>query len=167
MSNNNQVSLAGEFAVLSQLFFRGFDASLTLGNTKSVDILIHNPKNGKVYKIEVKTKTGFRSSTPKSQWGPIYSWQMHEKHEAINDKDLFYCFVLMDNADGSVQSKFFVIPSNVVADYVKKEHIWWLSQKKRNDIPNRTFRLGIDDNFKYPVKTPLAKEYENNWNILE
>ena len=38
MSNNNQVSLAGEFAVLSQLFFRGFDASLTLGNTKGVDI---------------------------------------------------------------------------------------------------------------------------------
>ena len=37
--SHNQVSLAGEFAVLSQLALRGYDANLTLGNTKGVDIL--------------------------------------------------------------------------------------------------------------------------------
>ena len=38
--SRSQISLAGEFAVLSQLSLRGFDANLTLGNTKNVDILI-------------------------------------------------------------------------------------------------------------------------------
>jgi hypothetical protein len=38
--SKNQVSLAGEFAVLSQLALRGFDANMTLGNTKGVDILV-------------------------------------------------------------------------------------------------------------------------------
>jgi len=35
---NNSVSLAGEFAVLSQLALRGYDANMTLGHTKGVDI---------------------------------------------------------------------------------------------------------------------------------
>ena len=38
--------LAGEFYVLAQLNARGYDASLTLGNTKGVDILVmNNDKN--------------------------------------------------------------------------------------------------------------------------
>src|SRR5215467_9817117 len=38
-TNSNAVSLAGEFAVLSQLAFRGYDANTTLGHTNTVDIL--------------------------------------------------------------------------------------------------------------------------------
>src|SRR5262249_29070726 len=41
--NRNSVSLAGEFAALSQLALRGYDANMTLGRTKSVDILVSNP----------------------------------------------------------------------------------------------------------------------------
>jgi hypothetical protein len=42
--NRNSVSLAGEFAALSQLTLRGYDADMTLvGRTKSVDILVSNP----------------------------------------------------------------------------------------------------------------------------
>ena len=54
-TNNNSVSLAGEFAVLSQLALRGYDANMTLGRTKSVDILVSDPVNLKMYKLEVKT----------------------------------------------------------------------------------------------------------------
>ena len=36
-------SLAGEFAALSQLALRGYDANMTLGRTKAVDILVSNP----------------------------------------------------------------------------------------------------------------------------
>ncbi len=45
--NSNSVSLAGEFAVLSQLALRGYDANMTLGRTKGVDILVSNPKTGR------------------------------------------------------------------------------------------------------------------------
>src|SRR5215467_11649892 len=51
----NSVSLAGEFAVLSQLALRGYDANMTLGRTKSVDTLVSNPANGHLYQLEVKT----------------------------------------------------------------------------------------------------------------
>ena len=37
-------SLAGEFLVLGELALRGLDGTLTLGHTKGVDILVHNPK---------------------------------------------------------------------------------------------------------------------------
>jgi len=167
MSRNNQVSLAGEFAVLSQLFYAGLDASLTLGNTKGVDIFISNPENGNQYKVEVKTKRGFKISTERCQWGPMYDWQMNEKHEALRDKKLYYCFVRMDNNDGDIQSKFFIVPSKVVADYVKAEHQWWIEGEGRNETPNRTFRLGTDDEFEYPVKTPLTEEFENRWDFLK
>ena len=39
----NSVSLAGEFAVLSQLALRGYVANMTLGRTKGIDILLADP----------------------------------------------------------------------------------------------------------------------------
>jgi hypothetical protein len=41
--NSNSISLAGEFAVLSHLALRGYDANMTLGRTKGVDILVSDP----------------------------------------------------------------------------------------------------------------------------
>ena len=42
----NSIALAGEFAVLSQLALGGYDANLTLGHTKNVDILDVRPRLG-------------------------------------------------------------------------------------------------------------------------
>ena len=95
-TNSNSVSLAGEFAVLSQLALRGYDANMTLGQTKSVDILVSDPKNLKMYKLEVKTN--YQNSPNKPHFLKVHgkfvsSWFMHKKHEEIKDPDLFYCFV--------------------------------------------------------------------------
>ena len=46
-----QKGLAGEFYALAQLTARGYNASLTLGNTKGVDILVMN-KNNVGYKVD-------------------------------------------------------------------------------------------------------------------
>ena len=54
-TNINAVSLAGEFIVLSQLALRGYDANMTLGHTKGVDILVADPRSGRMRKLEVKT----------------------------------------------------------------------------------------------------------------
>jgi hypothetical protein len=43
----NSVALAGEFAALSRLALWGYDANMTLGRTKSVDILVSNPRTNK------------------------------------------------------------------------------------------------------------------------
>jgi len=51
--DNNSVSLAGEFAALSKLALQGYDANITLGRTKNVDILVSHPGTKKMYRLEV------------------------------------------------------------------------------------------------------------------
>jgi hypothetical protein len=53
--DSTQTGLAGEFYVLAQLMQHGLVATLTLGNTKGVDILVSNPDLNRLYKVEVKT----------------------------------------------------------------------------------------------------------------
>ncbi len=94
--NSNSVALAGEFAVLSQLALRGYDANLTLGHTKNVDILVSHPMTGKMFKLEVKTnhKNNKSSKSSSKLFGNFVSaWMMNEKHESIKDPNLYYCFV--------------------------------------------------------------------------
>ncbi len=57
----NSVGLAGEFAALSQLTVRGYDASMTLGNTKNIDILVFDPVANKAYQLKVKTNLQTRN----------------------------------------------------------------------------------------------------------
>lgn len=55
-NDKTRISLAGEFAVLSQLALYEKDASMTLGNTKGVDILISDPATNRMLKMEVKAQ---------------------------------------------------------------------------------------------------------------
>ena len=94
--NSNNVSLAGEFAVLSQLALRGYVANMTLGNTKGVDILVADPEGGRMLKLEVKTNyrsTRSGGSKSKDFGNYVSAWVMSEKHEQMNDPILFFCFV--------------------------------------------------------------------------
>jgi hypothetical protein len=93
---HNSIALAGEFAVLSQLALRGFDANMTLGNTKSVDILVSDPKTPSMFKIEVKTSLVEKPSHD-NLFGTYFYWMMSEKQELISDPNLFYCFVTIQN----------------------------------------------------------------------
>lgn len=158
----NSVSLAGEFAVLSQLALRGYDANMTLGNTKGVDILLSDPIKGKMYKIEVKTNFGGKPSRSK-MFGYTLNWVMGEKHESINDPSLYYCFVNIERQTNLF--RFFIVPSLIVATYVKIQHQHWLNANpKVKDNPMRQFRMGLEE-VNYQISTPLAKDYENKWNF--
>lgn len=164
--SKNSVAIAGEFAVLSQLVLRGFDANMTLGHTKGVDILVSDPNNGEMFKVEVKTSFASKPSHSKL-FGYTLNWMMMEKHENINDPNLFYCFVNIEKATNVF--RFFIVPSKAVAGYVAKQHKFWLQHrpnlsKEEIAIPMRQFRIGLSDD-KYAVETPLAKDYENKWNF--
>lgn len=52
--NKYDIGMAGEFGVCSELYKRGYDASITLGNKKAVDIYVAIA-NDRHISIEVKT----------------------------------------------------------------------------------------------------------------
>jgi hypothetical protein len=164
-SNNNSVSLAGEFAVLSQLALRGYDANMTLGRTKSVDILVSDAISGRMLKLEVKTN--YRNSRIASGNARLFgkylsAWVMNEKHESLRAPNLFYCFVNI--SEDTKQFRFFIVPSAVVANYVTAEHQLWLNDKSsRSANSMRMFRIGSEEYKPYPLPTPLAEQYEDNW----
>jgi hypothetical protein len=152
--DNNSISLAGEFAVLSQLALRGFDANLTLGRTKSVDILISDPVRNKMFKMEVKTH--YRNSPERSTlFGHTLAWVMNKKHEVIVDPTLYYCFVAIKQETHIF--RFFIVPSTIVAEYVKRQHEYWLSSRKYKNVETdlRRFRIGLDKE-KYKIPTPFT-----------
>jgi hypothetical protein len=164
MPNNklskNSIALAGEFAVLSQLALRGFDANLTLGNTKGVDILVSDPNSRGMYRLEVKTSA--KGASKSAFWGHHLGWTMSQSHETIDDPLLFYCFVRLATVEGKAL-RFFIVPSHVVAGYVRDQHALWLSaDPKRKDTSMRQFRLALAEEG-YPLQTPAASQYEDNW----
>lgn len=164
MIQKNQVALAGEFAVLSQLSLRGFNANLTLGNTKGVDILLSNPKTGNMRRIEVKTHSHNKPYNNKDFGKIIAQWRMSSKHEQVNDKNLFFCFVSIQ--EGSNHFNFYVVPSKVVSDFIYTSHQYWLSKGSgRRDNPMRSFQLGSKD-YKYEFKIPKVEDYRDRWDLL-
>jgi len=152
LGQNNRTSLAGEFYVMSRLLTEGYDATLTLGNTKGVDILVSNPRNKKLFRIEVKS-TAIKPRKEKI-FGTNYNWRMNEKHEDDTDPKLIYCFVQIK------ESKIFFVPSKDVSKYCKWEYKKWKNaERKRNvkDTKMRTFR----------INALKESKYENNFSLFE
>ncbi len=98
-------NLASEFHVLSVLHRLGIEAMLTLGNKKSVDILIAR-KDGSLVTIDVK---GLAGST---------SWPVDNlKKSAANHFLVFVCYVGHIH-DPSYAPEIWVIPSDRVEPFV-------------------------------------------------
>jgi hypothetical protein len=148
------VGIAGEFFVLSQLTLRGYVATLTFGNTKSVDILVANQDLNRMFKVEVKTTIKKPGRDLLFSKDPVYKWAMSKKHEQIRDQNLVYCFVHVSDVDSLPQ--FFIVPSVDVADYVAWQHQHWLQESGGKDSDMRVFRIDEAD----------PKGYRNNWRIF-
>ena len=54
---------------------------------------------------------------------------MDEKHESLIDSSLFYCFVIINAVDSTLQ--FYIVPSKVVARYVAPRDF---SRSLRKDV---------------------------------
>ena len=47
--------MAGEFLVAGKLFKRRIQVSVTMGNAKSIDLFVHNPRTDRTFNVQVKT----------------------------------------------------------------------------------------------------------------
>lgn len=147
--DKTQIGLAGEYYVLAQLTARGYIATLTLGNTKGVDIFVTNQQVNKLFKVEVKTTTNSHKIEKLFSDKPAYHWTMGKKHENMNDDNLIFCFVLIIGVEK--MPNFYLVPSIVVAKYVKWQHELWLSTRASapNETSMRKFRIEVEDPNKY------------------
>lgn len=151
-----QTGLAGEYYALAQMTQRGLVATLTLGNTKGVDILVTNQGLNKLYKIEVKTSSTKPGKAKLFGEGMFLSWTMSKKHEELVDPNLVYCFIKL--RDVKALPQFFLVPSKDVAEYVRWQHEYWRSTNESlTDTNMRQFRIPVED----------PKGYEGNWALLD
>jgi hypothetical protein len=138
--------VAGEYFVAAELSRRGYIATLTLKNTKGIDILVSDVNAKKSIAIQVKTNQGSRKS-----------WVLTKKSEELSSANLFYVFV---NLKGENQfPDFHIVPSAIVASTITSGHQAWLntpakSGKPHNDNNMRMFGDPSDD-------------YLDRWDLLK
>jgi hypothetical protein len=108
-----QAGIAGEYSVAAELSRRGFIASLTLRNTRGIDILASNRDATKSVGIQVKTS---QVTAP--------NWVLNKKAEVDLAENLFYVFVCLP-ADG--EPSYYIVPRKIVGDYVRASHARWLA----------------------------------------
>jgi hypothetical protein len=150
MKQKNKISpilagVSGEYFVAAELSRRGYICSVTLKNTKGIDILVCNEEATRTIGVQVKTNQINKSE-----------WILNEKSEKLIDENIFYVFVNLRKVDELPE--FYIVPSKVVAKFTSTNHKKWLSGKgkkgqKRNDSTMRKFR-------------DLDKEFLNRWDLL-
>jgi len=151
-NDNNDIKLsgvlsgvAGEYYVAAALTAQGYIASITMRNTKGVDILCSNEDASKSVAIQVKTRT----TSPRE-------WMLNEKSEDYYADNLFYVFVSLNNLKKSPD--FFIVPSKDVAKYTKETHQTWLETPGRKGQAHNTTALR---KFR-----DSDEEYLNRWDLL-
>jgi len=139
------VGVSGEYFVAAELSRRGYIASITLRNTRGIDILAANADATRSVSIQVKTNHGKKKD-----------WILNQKAEGIQSKTLFYVFV---NLNGSNQRPdYHVVPSKVVAGYVTRTHQEWREKPNRQGKPH-----GESDVRKFK---DTANTYLDRWDLL-
>jgi hypothetical protein len=135
---SQNTNLVSEFYVLSMLHRIGAGASLTLGNKKSVDIVVE--KDGLILTIDVK---GLRDTSS----FPIDNWTK-------KDKTHFLVFVSFLNKieDPLLVPEIYVIPANELEQ--KKDELVYINPKGNRKVVN----LGALRKF--------GMNYKNKWDYF-
>ena len=137
--------VSGEYFAAAELSRRGYIASITLRNTKGIDIVASNEEGSKTINIQVKTSS-------KSTKG----WILNKKAEEMDDKNMFYIFVRLNELEERPQ--FHIVPTSFVANQVKKGHQNWL------DTPGKNGRKRKDSNMR-KFEDPENK-FLDKWELL-
>ena len=137
--------VAGEYFVAAELSRRGYIASISLRNTRGIDVLATNQAASRSITIQCKT----------NQSGQKH-WMLNEKSEHFFATDHYYVFVALSAA--TERPSFHVVPSRTVAKFTADSHREWLR------TPGRDGRRHVD--------TPMRKfmDFENTyldrWDLL-
>lgn len=140
-----QVGVAGEYFVAAELSLRGCLASITLRNSRGVDIIASNSSASRSVSIQVKTNKGGKPS-----------WILNKKSETFSGKDHFYILVVLH--DVGSRPDYYVAPSKVVSEYIATSHKHWLSGTKRDGTQRKDSNMLVFQD--------AEGIYKENWQIL-
>lgn len=134
-----QLSMAGEYGVCAELCKRGYDISITMGNTKAVDIFVFL-QDGTMRRVEVKTTRSSRFVTR--------FFQKYFNKSLNNHPDIW----VLVHIDTNNNSRFFILTHEEMGKV----------QMKRNGM---TQWVGVPkgcDN----VLLSHVEQYENIWDTI-
>lgn len=137
--------ISGEYFVAAELSRRGFITTLTLKNTKGVDILASDEEAIKTIAIQVKT-------TNKSK----NEWVLSEKSESFVSSNHFYVFVRLNKFGES--PTYHIVPSGELAEDIKSSHQIWLDTPAKDGKPHNASSMRI---FK-----DIENKYKDRWDLL-
>jgi hypothetical protein len=110
------VGACGVFYVSAELSRKNWIAMPTIRNTSGIDIIA--TKDDKVVNIQVKTNS----------YGKI-KYLMNKSNEELIDDNLYYVFVTLK--DENERPDFYILPSRLVANYIKETQKKWVHLKPR------------------------------------
>lgn len=129
--------MAGEFLTLGKLFKRGYQASVTFGNAKAIDIFVHNPDTDRTFNVQVKTLRA-------KNCFPMRRENIHSDH--------IYVFVLLNAQDKD--EEYFIVPGReLLADLNRFFGSSYRDPNKPSPMPAINYG-------------PLAV-YKNKWEIFD
>lgn len=149
------VGNAGECFVAGELMRRGFTVGFTLTNTPDYDILAINktdPKRQLAIQVKTSNDTYLTASGKERK---LHKWRLTEKAETLQSDNMYYVFVILNGLD---MPQYYIVPSKIVAETVKKEYEEWLKQPGSKGQPHK------DNNVRNFIS--YNDEYKDNWNVL-
>ena len=137
--------VAGEYFVAAELSRRGYIASISLRNTRGIDILATNAEASRSITIQCKTSQVARRV-----------WVLSEKSEDFISVSHFYVFVALGGV--SERPTYHIVPSADVAKHTRETHSQWLQ------APGRDGRKHVDN----PVRnfSDRGETYLERWDLL-
>jgi hypothetical protein len=137
--------VTGEYLVAAELSRRGYIASISLRNTRGMDILVTNQEGTHSVTIQVKTSQKEKKS-----------WLLSETSESFVPDNHYYVFVQL----GALleRAHFHIVPSSAVAKFTREDHAGWLARPGRSGA-------GHVDNAMRKFRDPEGR-YLEKWEVL-
>jgi hypothetical protein len=153
--SNQNICNAGEFYIAQILSLNDFTTTITYGRAEKYDILTVD-KKGNTFKLQVKT----------TMYGD--DWWMVNKKTTKSEKKLFYAFVQFHHL--KKQPEFWLVPSKLVASFVKRHYKKKLATPKRDGTKRKKDVWGLHVFYTKPnkwVKNWNVDKYKNNIRALK
>lgn len=156
ISKSTLTGSAGVHWVMHQLLRRGLIAALAPEGVPNIDLIVSDIDGEKVAALQVKTRNKIGSDN---------GWHMKPKHQELRAKNLYYCFVELDDEVASAPVTF-VVPSKAVVSALTETHELWLSLPGKDGKVHKDSdvrRLLPDYSKTLKVGHPIVKKYSSGW----